>query len=32
MANCKDKFLVQTEALKSGEEIGPETFKRGDVS
>ena len=32
MAACKDKFLVQTEALRAGEEIGPDTFKRGDVS
>jgi hypothetical protein len=32
MAHCKDKFLVQTEVLQPGEEIGPETFKKAEVS
>lgn len=30
MAHCKDKFLVQTEVLQPGEEIGPETFKKAE--
>lgn len=31
MAHCKDKFLVQTEALPEGEqEIGPDTFKKSE--
>lgn len=30
MGHCKDKFLVQTEVLPAGEEIGPETFKKSD--
>ncbi|KIZ02783.1 hypothetical protein MNEG_5176 [Monoraphidium neglectum] len=30
MAHCKDKFLVQTEVLPAGEEIGPDTFKKSE--
>lgn len=31
MAHCKDKFLVQTEVLGAGEEIGADTFKKSEV-
>ncbi|KAI8474490.1 MAG: PapD-like protein [Monoraphidium minutum] len=30
MATCKDKFLVQTEVLAPGEEIGADTFKKSE--
>ncbi|GBF92473.1 hypothetical protein Rsub_04577 [Raphidocelis subcapitata] len=30
MAHCKDKFLVQTEVLQAGEDIGSETFKKAE--